>query len=160
MTNGTPKSHWLELKIPPVLVAVICGLLIKLAGRYVPSPAVTFPGDRILMIAAGALGVLLILSGALSFTRSGTTTDPIRPGRASSLVTTGLYRFTRNPMYLGFLLGLTAYALKAGSLLSLVALPLFMGYMTRFQIIPEERALADLFGESFDSYLTQVRRWI
>ena len=101
-----------------------------------------------------------VLSGVISFRLAQTTVDPVHPERASSVVTTGIYRWTRNPMYLGFWLLLLAYAVKLSQPLALLLLPVFIGYMNRFQIIPEEQALERLFGDDYRNYCQRVRRWI
>ena len=119
------------------------------------------PGWRIplctVLVAAGAT---LLLAGAWGFRKSGTTVDPTRPGKASALVTTGVYRYTRNPMYLGFLLLLAGWAAFLSNGWSLLVLPLFVASMNRFQIGPEERVLAEMFGQEFEDYSNRVRRWI
>jgi protein-S-isoprenylcysteine O-methyltransferase Ste14 len=84
----------------------------------------------------------------------------MKPEIASSLVTSGAYRFTRNPMYLGLCLLLVAWALFLSSLLAFVGPLLFILYMNRFQIAPEETALSTIFGEEFANYKAKVRRWI
>jgi protein-S-isoprenylcysteine O-methyltransferase Ste14 len=78
---------------------------------------------------------------------------------ASSLVVTGIYRHTRNPMYLGGLVMLSGWALFLATLSACLFLPLFVAYLTRFQIIPEEKVLRARFGTEFDDYVKRVRRW-
>jgi protein-S-isoprenylcysteine O-methyltransferase Ste14 len=106
-----------------------------------------------------AAGIAVAIAGVLHFRRARTTVNPLRPERASAMVTTGVYRWSRNPMYLGMLLVLAAWAAWLGSLLALVGLPLFVAYVGRFQIVPEERALAAQFPEEFERYARSVRRW-
>ena len=105
------------------------------------------------------LGALVVVSGVFAFRRAGTTVDPTRPQAASSLVNTGIYRFSRNPMYLGMLLGLLGWAAWLTSLLAAFLVVGFVGYMNRFQIAPEERTLAAKFGAEFSAYKSRVRRW-
>lgn len=105
-------------------------------------------------------GVLLAVSGVAQFLRAGTTVDPHRATNASSLVTGGLYRVTRNPMYLGMLLMLSGFVVLVGNVASLIALPAFVAYMNRFQIAPEERVLTDLFGAEYLAYTDRTRRWL
>jgi len=150
----------LELKIPPPAVALITGLLMWLVSRATPSVAFTFPARNILVIAIAAAGVATALSGALTFRRAHTTVNPMKPESASSLVNWGVFSVTRNPMYLGLLLALTAWAIFLSNLLAFFFLPAFVLYMNRFQIAPEERALTSLFGKDFDAYRSRVRRWL
>jgi protein-S-isoprenylcysteine O-methyltransferase Ste14 len=85
----------------------------------------------------------------------------LQPAQAASMVTSGVYRFTRNPMYLGMFCLLAAWAAWLGRLAPLLAgLPAFVLYMNRFQIRPEERALEQRFGAAFREYAARVRRWI
>jgi protein-S-isoprenylcysteine O-methyltransferase Ste14 len=86
--------------------------------------------------------------------------DPTRPDHASTIVTAGIYSLTRNPMYLGFLLILAAWAAWLGNLPACLALPVFVKYMNRFQILPEERFLGGKFGAAYDAYRLRVRRWL
>ena len=132
---------WLDKRIPPVIVVALCGLLAwAIAGRW---PGPTLP-DGVwaagLWVSALA-GVGLCLAGIVEFRRAGTTVDPTRPQDASALVASGIFRFSRNPMYLGFALLLIAWAFRQGSLWALLVVPVCVIYLDRFQIRPEERAL-------------------
>lgn len=115
---------------------------------------------------AGAIVLLLAgagiaAAGGIAFRRAQTTVNPLTPEKASALVSGGIYRLTRNPMYLGFALFLLAWALYLASPVALLVGPsCFVLYLNRFQIAPEERALEKLFGEEFASYRQQVRRWL
>jgi len=100
------------------------------------------------------------MGGVVSFRRAKTTVNPLRPEASAALVSTGVYSFTRNPMYLGMALVLFAWAAYLSSIWSLVGPVLFALYITRFQIVPEERALERLFGASFAEYKKRVRRWL
>lgn len=115
----------------------------------------TWP-PRILLLAALAIFVL----ATLAIARARTTVNPVRPDAASSLVVSGIYRFTRNPMYLAFLLILLVLGLRLGNVGALLIALTFVAYMNRFQIEPEERALRRRFGEAFEDYQARVRRWI
>jgi protein-S-isoprenylcysteine O-methyltransferase Ste14 len=107
-----------------------------------------------------ATGVGVALGGVVSFRRARTTVNPLKPETSAALVVTGVYAFTRNPMYLGMVLVLLAWATFLASPWSLAGPALFALYITRYQIIPEERVLAGLFGETFAAYRKRVRRWI
>jgi len=92
--------------------------------------------------------------------KADTTLNPIKPDTATALVTSGIYRHTRNPMYLGMAVWLLAWSAWLGTPAGLVGAPLFVLYMNRFQVGPEERALHSLFGAEFDAYRSRVRRWL
>lgn len=151
---------FLELKILPVAVALLAAALVFIADRAAPalSSASTWRAPVALLLLGAGLAVAI--AGVIAFRRAQTTVDPLRPERASTLVTDGVYRRTRNPMYLGLALCIAAYAAWVGNLAGALALPFFVLYMTRFQIVPEERALSAKFGPAFRAYCGEVRRWI
>jgi len=107
-----------------------------------------------------ALGIGFSAAGVLAFRRARTTIDPTRPGRASSLVNSGVYRITRNPMYVGLACVLVAWAVFLASPWALAGPIAFVLYIGRFQIAPEERALSELFGSEYAQYRAKVRRWL
>ena len=150
----------LELKIPPLAVGFIIGTLMWAAKRIVPGLGFAFPGRQGLALLAAVAGAIIMALGVVSFRRADTTVNPMKPRTASSLVVSGIYNLTRNPMYLGFFLILIGWAIFLSHALSVLLLPAFVWYMNRFQIEPEERALASLFGEAFEAYRTRVRRWL
>jgi protein-S-isoprenylcysteine O-methyltransferase Ste14 len=150
----------LELKIPPVAVGLATAMLMWLASWIVPALGFTFEGRRILAICLAVAGTLISGSGVLLFQQAHTTVNPMKPDSSSSLVQSGIYALTRNPMYLGFFLVLVAWAVYLSNALAFLILPVFIAYMNRFQIEPEERALQTLFGNEFSRYATRVRRWI
>lgn len=150
----------LEAKVPPPAVAAVTAAVIW--GISWLAPQVAMPsGIRLsVSLAILALGAFFSIAGIISFRRARTTINPTRPERASTLVISGIYRVTRNPMYLGILLVLIAWAVFLSSAWGLFATVGFVLYMNHFQIAPEERALSELFGEEFESYKARVRRWI
>ncbi|GAA4349782.1 methyltransferase family protein [Kangiella taiwanensis] len=150
----------LELKIPPVVVLVIAALAMWAVARLFPTPLIVFPGAVWLVGSITFIGCCIVFLGVWGFGKAGTTVDPRAPDKSEKLVVSGIYRFSRNPMYLVFLLLLCSWSLKLGSALGLLFLPLFALYMNRFQIIPEERWMHNKFGESYQKYKSQVRRWI
>jgi len=125
------------------------------------SPVVVPFGVRVgVALALLVIGQSISISGMMSFRRAKTTMNPIKPGAASSLVSSGVYRFTRNPMYLGLSVTLLGWAMFLSNPLALLAVPLFVLYINRFQIDPEERVLSSLFGAEYAAYKEKVRRWL
>ncbi len=150
----------LEAKVPPPLVALTGALIIWGISRLAPQLAMP-SGLRVAMsLAMVVVGVAFSAAGILSFRRAQTTANPTRPEEASSLVSTGIYQLTRNPMYFGLLLVLLAWAVFLSSAWALLGVAGFVLYMNRFQIAPEERALSRLFGSDYASYKARVRRWL
>jgi len=150
----------LEARVPPPLIGALTGGLIWLAARRLPGLRIDIPGRAPLAITASVLGFFVSLAGIISFRRARTTVNPMRPDTASALVVTGIYRVSRNPMYLGFALILLGGAIHLSNPAALLPLPIFVLYINRFQIDPEERALETLFGAEFRAYRARVRRWI
>ena len=152
--------RWLELKIPPPIVGLLIAALMVLIARHSPVLALPNALRQALALALLAIGALLDLSGALAFRRARTTVNPLQPGKTSAIVDTGVYRITRNPMYLGMATMLTGAAVYLAAPLALLGPLAFAAYITRFQIQPEERALLAKFGEPYRAYCQRVRRWL
>ncbi len=150
----------LELRVPPAVVWLIAAGAIFACTRSFPSARFDFPARRAVAIACALAGIALAVAGVREFRRAKTTVSPLEPGRASTVVGTGVFRATRNPMYVGMALGLAGVALWPGSLPGLLLVPAFCGYLTVFQIMPEERALLARFGAPYQAYLQRVRRWL
>ena len=150
----------LELKIPPLLLVVILGALMWLFSRMMPTLNYSFGYSGVLSIVLVAIGIGVAMAGVITFRRAETTVNPIDPGDTSSLVRHGIYQFSRNSMYLGFLLWLTDWASYLSNPATFLCLPGFVLYMNRFQIGPEEKILGALFREEFEMYKHQSRRWI
>jgi len=150
----------LELKIPPPAMALLMACAMWAASWAAP---MAYMPDGIRVLAAIAIaiaGIATAISGVIAFRRARTTVNPLKPETSSSLVTSGIYRFTRNPMYVGLTLVLLGWAVFLPSVWTLLGPLVFVLYMTRFQIVPEERALAGLFGATYFEYQANVRRWI
>ena len=152
--------RFLELRIPPPIVGLVVAIGIWALAHH--SPVLQLPKIARLSVALAlaATGAAVALGGVMSFRRARTTVNPLKPETSVTLVSTGVYSFTRNPMYLGMALVLVAWSAYLASPWSLVGPLLFALYITRFQIIPEERVLNRLFGEPFVEYRKRVRRWL
>jgi protein-S-isoprenylcysteine O-methyltransferase Ste14 len=152
--------HALEKKVPPPVVALLVAGLMWAVAAW--PPAVPLPaGVRLPLAAALAfVGVGLDLLGIVAFRRHRTTVHPLRPERTSALVTGGVYRITRNPMYVGLALLLTAWAVYLSALWPFLGPVMFVAYIDRFQIVPEERILEAKFADEFRAYAARVRRWL
>src|ERR1044071_7757040 len=143
----TRSVHALELKIPPVALVIGVALLMWLAAACAPGLNVSFPFQSVVAWVLGLSRIIICILGIASFKRAKTTVNPTKPESSSSLVTSGIYRRSRNPMYFGFLLMLAGWAAARANVLGFLALPAFVLYMNQFQIEPEERALSSLFGD-------------
>jgi protein-S-isoprenylcysteine O-methyltransferase Ste14 len=150
----------LELMVPPPAVAAVAAL--AMWGISLVTPPLYMPAAvRLAACAAFALvGVVFSVAGVLSFRRARTTVNPTKPEAASSLVSSGIYDVTRNPMYVGLSFALFAWAIFLSSAWALLGLLAFVLYIGRFQIAPEERALSKLFGSEYTAYQAKVRRWL
>ena len=150
----------LELMVPPPAVAAVVAL--AMWGISLVTPPLYMPAAvRLTASAAFALvGVVFSVAGVVSFRRARTTVNPTKPEAASSLVSSGIYHVTRNPMYVGLSFVLFAWAIFLSSAWALLGLLAFVLYIGRFQIAPEERALSKLFGSGYTAYQAKVRRWL
>ena len=106
------------------------------------------------------LGLYIIFRSSRLFAKSKTSIDPLRPFKSTSLITNDIYKYSRNPMYFGYLLIILGSSVYLGNVISIIIIPLFIFTINFLQIIPEEEALKDLFGPRYDEYLSNVRRWI
>ncbi len=150
----------LELKVPPPAVALLFGFLMWLASSLVAPVEIPFGPRVAVALVFASLGLVFGVSGMVLFWRTKTTMNPTTPAATASLVTTGPFRFTRNPMYLSLLLYLLAWAVYLSNVLVLLFLPVFVLYINQFQIKPEERVLSSLFGPEYAAYKGRVRRWL
>lgn len=150
----------LELKLPPLALVVIIAAGMLAVSRIPTNPGFALPGAAWISAAVAAAGAIIAVLGVVEFRRVGTTVDPRVPDQSANLVVSGVYRLSRNPMYLGFLLVLVAWGLFLGSIISLLLIPAFVLSMNYFQIFPEERFMREKFGDSYETYVTKVRRWI
>ena len=150
----------LEHKIPPPVVA---GAIALVMGAVLPIPSLWNSPLRpatVVALVLAVVGVSFDLLGLLAFFQVRTSINPLRPDKASVLVTRGIYRVTRNPMYVGLLFLLTAWALFLASPWAFSGPGLFIVTMNRFQIAPEERVMREKFGKDFEDYAARVRRWL
>lgn len=150
----------LDLKVPPPAVILLCGTAMWIAAGIVPSLDFVWPAQTPLAIVLATTGFCVDLAGLMAFRSRDTTINPLRPHRARTLVCHGIYRYSRNPMYLGQLIFLAAWAIWLGNAIAFAGLPVFVIYLTRFQIQPEERILAEKFGDDYADYVQSVRRWL
>ncbi len=148
----------LKNKIPPPIVGLIFMGIIYLS-RSLTSPFI-IEYQTIIAAEIAVFGLVVILTAGLQFKRHKTTVNPLKPETASSLVSDGIFKFSRNPMYLGMLCFLISAGVYLGAWSSVVIIPMFIIYMNEMQIKPEEQAIEQLFGDDYILYKKSVRRWI
>lgn len=150
----------LDLRIPPLLLVVLVAALMWVAAFALPPLTIPVPGAAVIAAVLVLAGFVVAGAGVIGFRRARTTVNPLEPERASALVVTGVYRHTRNPMYVGFALALLGWAAYLSNLGALLLVGGFVLYMNRFQIRFEERALEKAFGADYAAYRARTRRWI
>ena len=145
-------------KIPPPIVTLISGLIIFFSRPLFPE----YESNLVNAFSAIFLflGFLVFFLAVASFKKYKTTVNPLQPSNATHLVTSGIFRFTRNPMYLGMALILLSLTFKFNLLGGLIVTASFIMFITKFQIIPEEYAMLILFRDEFEVYKENTRRWI
>ena len=145
-------------KIPPPIVTLISGLAIYFSRNLFPNH------HEIILDVFSALllicGIIIIRSAFLLFKNHQTTINPLNLTKTSSIVNTGVFKYTRNPMYLGMIFILLSVALKFNIYGGLIVILIFFSFITKFQILPEEKAMEKLFGQEFKNYKKTTRRWL
>lgn len=150
----------LETRIPPPIIALAFAALIYWMAGNLPTIEIEFMTKTVIVSLLLVTGVFFDLSGLIIFRRARTTVNPMKVHTSSALVNTGIYRITRNPMYVGLVFILSAWCIYLNSPASLIGVLGFTVYIHAFQILPEERALVTLFGDEFREYQSSVRRWL
>ncbi|MDF1821844.1 MAG: isoprenylcysteine carboxylmethyltransferase family protein [Alcanivoracaceae bacterium] len=148
------------MRIPPLLVVALMLLAMVPLAHVLPTTAMPDAARWGAVTFFGLVGAIFVLPAAISFRRAGTTVDPRNPEKTEALVTDGLYRISRNPMYVGFCFWLIAGAFAVSSLWLLIAWPMFVIYMNALQIPAEERAMAEKFAEQWSVFCERVPRWL
>ena len=146
-------------KVLPPIVMIVFGVLMFVLDRFLPFGEFDFFGREVMVYLLATIGFLIMVAAFYQFSKAKTTTDPINLNKTSSLVTSGVYNFTRNPMYLTMLLLLIAFGLHLGNAFNTLLAAGFVYYMNHFQIAYEEEALTKLFGKHYQLYKKAVRRW-
>lgn len=150
----------MKLILPPPVQAIICAGLMWLISSQLPEFSFSFVLQQPLAILVCIVGIAIDLVSVGLFVKLKTTVSPFSPDKTEKLVTSGLYQFTRNPMYLGMSIILTGLAIWLGNFACFLMIPCFIWYITKLQIIPEEEILLKKFGEEFEGYMLRVRRWL
>jgi protein-S-isoprenylcysteine O-methyltransferase Ste14 len=150
----------LELKVPPPFVTLVLALLMWLTPAFAGLVPIPYAARVLSAVVLVCVGLGISIAGVLAFRRAKTTVNPVKANLTSSLVVQGVYRYTRNPMYVGFLMVLLAWAVFLANPLAALWVVVFVLYITRFQITPEERVLTSLFGAEYAAYKDRVRRWV
>ncbi len=145
-------------KIPPPIITLICGMGIFLSRPLFPKYNSIL--TDVIAVSFLLLGIITLITAVLSFKRQSTTINPLQPEKASSLVISGIFQYSRNPMYLGMLLILISMTIKFNFIGGILINFAFITFITKFQIIPEETVLKRLFGDKFTCYKKKIRRWV
>ncbi|XOV85440.1 MAG: methyltransferase family protein [bacterium] len=150
-----------ELKLPPVMIVVVCAGVMYWCAQAIQHERVLATSKRAALgLAAGAIAVAILSAALTAFRRHQTTVNPLDPNQSGSIVTSGIYRYTRNPMYVAMFMALLGWGLFLGQLSAVVGLVLYLVAITRLQIIPEERILAGNFGDAYLHYCDSTGRWV
>tara|TARA_X000000950_G_scaffold153690_2_gene188730 strand:- start:4662 stop:5108 length:447 start_codon:yes stop_codon:yes gene_type:complete len=148
----------MKTKIPPPILALVMIVLIYLSSFFIESTKFNYQGSLSVLVLI--LGLACAIPSFKLFARYKTTISPLKPSDATALVTEGMYRYSRNPMYLGLLLLTIASTIWFGTWFGIIVNILFIFLINFLQIIPEEEALLEIFGEEYEEYKKNVRRWI
>ena len=150
----------MRLKTPPAVQLFISALLMWIISIYAANFRFIFKFNNELALFCLIIGGTIIVFGIAAFRKAETTVTPLHPDKASSLVNMGIYQYTRNPMYFGLLLILFSIGFYLQNLASMFVLPIYVWFISKYQIIPEEEALQKVFRDDYKDYQDRVRRWI
>jgi|GEM_PF-16834 len=151
----------LELKVPPLAIVLICAGVMYFCAVTVPHEFAIPMGFRVVLAIVVAIIAAGILTAALmTFRKHQTTMNPLNPDNTSNLVKSGIYAYSRNPMYLSMFIVLLGWGLFLGQLSAVLGLALYVVAITRLQIQPEERILERKFGSNYTDFLTSSSRWL
>lgn len=153
-------TRHLEMKMPPLLATALCGWAMHEIDQRSPDTIFVALRHPWLAAAVAVIGLLVVVAGVVAFRRHRTSVNPLRSDGVSALVVGGIYRHTRNPMYVGMVLWLAAWALWLGNAAASIVVPMLWYWLDVYQVAPEERLLQARFGADFDDYCRRVRRWI
>jgi len=148
----------METKIPPPIVTLVFGLSIYFSRGIFQAVEIKYSFYIGILLLILGLGILISAVGL--FRKDKTTVNPLSPEQATKLVTDGIFKYSRNPMYLGMALVLCSIAVSFNLIGGIILIALFCFYITKFQILPEERAMSNLFSQDFDKYKQATPRWI
>ena len=160
MNHSQRRQSGLALKIPPLVLVIVAGALMWVAASVTPALDFFVPARSGFGAGLALIGAVICASGVVSFRRARTTVNPMKPGSSSRLVVSGIYGYTRNPMYLGLAMVMLGWAAFLSNLAAFALVAAFVVYIDRFQIRPEEHALASLFPHEYSAYMGRVRRWV
>lgn len=150
----------MELKVIPVVQVIIAVLLMIVFSKLWPALILNWPAHNQVALLLFVLAIFIGISAIISFKRHKTTVNPTKPEASTSVVSSGVYSLSRNPMYLAMLISLISVAYYLQHIIALPVIFIFIAYMTRFQIIPEEKMLTNIFGQQYLDYQKKVRRWL
>ncbi len=150
----------MELKVIPVVQVIIAVLLMIVFSKLWPELRLNWPAHKQIAIILFSLAIVVGISAIVSFKRHKTTVNPTKPEASTSVVSSGVYSWSRNPMYLAMLISLISVAYYLQHITALPVILIFIAYMTRFQIIPEEKMLTKIFSQQYLDYQSNVRRWL
>lgn len=150
----------MKIRITPPLVLLCFAALMYVLVRVLTFGAFHFFGTKALAVALGSLGTLLIAMALFPFARAKTTLNPLHPAKKQHLFTKGVFKYTRNPIYLSMLLFLLAFALMLGNAFTMLVVAGFVSYINHFQIRYEEQASTRLFGREYLRYCNATQCWL
>lgn len=150
----------IHLRIPPLLLVLIFAAAMVVINSVWRELAINIPWRWLPAAILFLCGGMLALAGVVEFRRAQTTVNPLKPQASSKIVSAGIYRYSRNPMYLGMLTALGGLAILLANPFNFMLLPMFVLFLNQFQIIPEENALIEKFGQDYRDYQSRVRRWL
>ena len=145
-------------KIPPPIIALVCALGILFSKPFFREYSNV--NNSSISILFFLIGIACFFFAIKLFKKHNTTISPLKPEKATSLIVSGIYMYSRNPMYLGMLFILISTSIRFNIICGIISISTFIIYITKFQIIPEEDQFKRIFGEKFLNYKKKTRMWL
>lgn len=149
----------MKIMIPPPLLAIVTGAFMYMLAYAMPQYVYEWQYAKYAAMFFIVSGLMITIFATGKFNTEKTTINPLTPEAASKLVTDGIFKYSRNPMYLGMLFVLIGWAIRLGNPINVLLVFGLYLYLLYFQIMPEEKALSEKFGDEFTAYTKQTRRW-
>ena len=146
------------LKIPPPLLVLILVISNYFSSKKID--LILIPNQTLISFIIFLIGVIILINPIIKFIKSRTTIDPINFKKVNKLIISGIYKYSRNPMYLGLLMIVISNTIFFLNILSITTPILFYLWINKFQIKREEIFLTEKFGQEYLLYMTKTRRWI
>ena len=159
--SGHSTIKYLELNVPPIVIVFLsAAMMYSLAATFRHEDVLIMPLRIGLSLSAAVIAITILILAVSAFHKHRTTVNPLDPEKATSIVRSGIYSYSRNPMYLAMFIALLAWGLLLGQVSTSIGLAVYVFAITRLQILPEEKILTRKFGGNYVRYVESTGRFL